>query len=33
LGTLRVLEAMREFGKKDIKMYNASTSEIFGKMV
>jgi GDPmannose 4,6-dehydratase len=33
LGTLRVLEAMREYGNKDIRMFNASSSEIFGKMV
>lgn len=33
LGTLRVLEAMREYGKKDIKMYNAASSQMYGKMV
>lgn len=33
LGTLRVLEAMREYGKRDIKMYNAASSQMYGKMV
>ncbi len=33
LGTLRVLEAMREFGNKQIRMYNAASSQMFGKMV
>jgi GDPmannose 4,6-dehydratase len=32
LGVLRVLEAIREYGKP-IKFYQASTSEMFGKMV
>ena len=32
LGVLRMLEAIREYGKK-IKFYQASTSEMFGKMV
>ncbi len=32
LGALRVLEAIREHGKKDIKFYQASSSEMFGKM-
>ena len=32
MGVLRVLEAIREYGK-DIKFYQASTSEMFGKMV
>jgi GDPmannose 4,6-dehydratase len=32
LGVLRMLEAVREYGK-DIKFYQASTSEMFGKMV
>ena len=32
LGVLRMLEAIREYGK-DIKFYQASTSEMFGKMV
>ena len=31
LGVLRMLEAIREYGK-DIKFYQASTSEMFGKM-
>ena len=31
LGVLRVLEAIREYGKP-IKFYQASTSEMFGKM-
>lgn len=34
LGTLRVLQAIRESGRKDqIRMYNAASSECFGKMV
>ena len=32
LGVLRVLEAIREYGKK-VKFYQASTSEMFGRMV
>ena len=32
LGTLRMLEAIREYGE-EIKFYQASTSEIFGRMV
>tara|TARA_Y100000310_G_scaffold216350_1_gene217393 strand:+ start:1083 stop:2060 length:978 start_codon:yes stop_codon:yes gene_type:complete len=32
LGVLRMLEAIREYGKK-VKFYQASTSEMFGKMV
>ena len=32
LGTLRMLEAIREYGK-DVKFYQASTSEMFGRMV
>ena len=32
LGVLRMLEAIREYGKK-IKFYQASTSEMFGKMI
>jgi GDPmannose 4,6-dehydratase len=32
LGALRMLEAIREYGK-DIKFYQASTSEMFGRMV
>ena len=31
LGTLRLLDAIREYGK-DIKFYQASTSELFGKV-
>ena len=34
LGTLRLLEAIRLAGiEKDVKFYNASTSELFGKVV
>lgn len=34
LGTLRVLQAIRESGRdQDIRMYNAASSECFGKMV
>lgn len=32
LGVLRVLEAIRQYGKKDTKFYQASSSEMFGKM-
>jgi len=32
LGVLRVLEAIREYGHENIKFYQASTSEMFGKM-
>ena len=32
LGVLRILEAIREYGK-DIKFYQASTSELYGRMV
>ena len=32
LGALRMLEAIREYGK-DVKYYQASTSEMFGRMV
>ncbi len=32
LGSLRILEAIREYGK-NVKFYQASTSEMFGKMV
>ena len=32
MGVLRMLEAIREYGK-DVKFYQASTSEMFGKMV
>ena len=32
LGTLRMLEAIREYSEK-IKFYQASTSEMFGRMV
>lgn len=33
LGVLRILEAIREYGKKSIKFYQASSSEMFGRMV
>lgn len=34
LGTLRVLQSIRESGRmKQIKMFNASSSEMFGKMI
>lgn len=33
LGVLRMLEAIREYKKKDIRFYQASSSEMFGKMV
>tara|TARA_B100000287_G_C20620434_1_gene775753 strand:+ start:651 stop:1619 length:969 start_codon:yes stop_codon:yes gene_type:complete len=32
MGALRMLEAIREYGK-DVKFYQASTSEMFGKMI
>jgi GDPmannose 4,6-dehydratase len=32
LGALRMLEAIREHGNKEIKFYQASSSEMFGKM-
>ena len=32
VGGLRMLEAIRMYGNKDIKYYQASTSEMFGKM-
>ena len=32
LGALRMLEAVREYGK-DIKFYQASTSELYGRMI
>lgn len=32
LGTLRILEAVRHFNKKKIRFYQASTSEMFGKV-
>ena len=32
LGALRILEAIREYGK-DIKFYQASTSELYGRMI
>lgn len=32
VGTLRLLEAIREVGLNDIKLYNASSSEMFGKV-
>ena len=32
LGTLRLLDAIREYGKFNIKFYQASTSELFGKV-
>ena len=32
LGTLRFLDAMREIGLKDNKFYQASTSELYGKV-
>jgi len=31
-GVIRLLEAIRSFGKKETKMYQASTSEMFGKV-
>jgi len=33
LGVLRILEAIREYGYKNIKFYQASSSEMFGRMV
>jgi len=33
VGVLRMLEAIREYGSKDIRFYQASSSEMFGKMV
>jgi len=33
LGVLRMLEAIRESGIKDVRFYQASTSEMFGRMV
>jgi GDPmannose 4,6-dehydratase len=33
VGVLRMLEAIREYGNKDIRFYQASSSEMFGKMV
>lgn len=33
MGVLRMLEAIREYGNKDVKFYQASSSEMFGKMV
>jgi GDPmannose 4,6-dehydratase len=33
LGTLRMLEAVRESGIKDVRFYQASTSELYGRMV
>lgn len=33
LGVLRMLESIREYKSKDIKFYQASSSEMFGKMV
>jgi GDPmannose 4,6-dehydratase len=33
LGVLRILEAIREYGSKSIKFYQASSSEMFGRMV
>ena len=32
LGVLRMLEAIREFGDNDIRFYQASSSEMFGKV-
>ena len=32
LGTLRFLDAIKETGKKDIRFYQASTSELYGKV-
>jgi GDPmannose 4,6-dehydratase len=32
VGVLRMLEAIREYGNKDIRFYQASSSEMFGKM-
>lgn len=33
VGVLRMLEAIREYGTKDTRFYQASSSEMFGKMV
>jgi GDPmannose 4,6-dehydratase len=33
LGVLRILEAIREYGHENIKFYQASTSEMFGRMI
>lgn len=33
VGVLRMLEAIREYGNKSIRFYQASSSEMFGKMV
>jgi len=33
LGVLRILEAIKEYGNKNIRFYQASSSEMFGKMV
>ena len=33
LGVLRILEAIREYGHEGIKFYQASSSEMFGRMV
>lgn len=33
VGALRMLEAIREYSNKDIRFYQASSSEMFGKMV
>ena len=32
LGVIRLLEAIRQFGRKDTKLFQASTSEMFGKV-
>jgi GDPmannose 4,6-dehydratase len=32
VGVLRILEAIREYGTKDIRFYQASSSEMFGRM-
>jgi GDPmannose 4,6-dehydratase len=33
MGVLRMIEAIREYGDKDVRFYQASSSEMFGKMV
>src|SRR5207253_908795 len=33
LGTLRFLDAIREIGLRQVKFYQASTSELFGKVL
>ena len=33
VGVLRMLEAIREYGNKDTRFYQASSSEMFGRMV